>query len=149
MDARILTPLVSALLSGAISAAVSFLVCTRTLRSQERARLHDLINKVNDIAIRYPYLEDDYFCTTWKDMNKKDESAMRYENYCCQVFNLLERLWDFHGGNEQEMHKMFWAPEMIRRHQAWWKRDHHNISGYGYEFRQYIHKYVPHEKPNQ
>ncbi|MGO9567870.1 MAG: hypothetical protein ACLP5H_10045 [Desulfomonilaceae bacterium] len=133
---------VSAIISAIIAAIVSVAVCVFTLRSQRRSRIYDLIDKVIGISIDYPYLEDDNFCKAWKEIDKTTEEAMRYENYCCLVFNLLEHLWSFNNGNESKIAKMFYASEMIRRHKVWWKLDLDNIYGYDPAFRQYVAKFL-------
>ena len=93
-----------------------------------------IIDKVISFSIEYPYLEDDKFVGRGRRRDKTTEKAMRYDNYCCLVFNLLEQLWDFHNGNESKIAKMFYAPEMIRRHKVWWKQDPQNIYGYDGRF---------------
>src|SRR5271157_3384503 len=93
--------IVSAILSAIIAAIVSWAICARTLREHQRSQLHDLVTMVIGIGIEYPYLEDDNFCASWKEMDKTTERAMRYDNYCCLVFNLMERLWQFSEGKEE------------------------------------------------
>ena len=39
-------------------------------------QLHDLVTMVIGIGIEYPYLEDDNFCASWKEMDKSTGRAM-------------------------------------------------------------------------
>jgi len=68
--------------------------------------LRSQIDKMIDISIEYPYLEDDKYCEKWSSKDKSTVITMRYENYCCFVFNLLERGWKHFGGNKLKIEKM-------------------------------------------
>lgn len=136
------TTAISGLIAGTIAALVSWVICRVTLRTQRRKALDDMIDKIVMVGIEYPYLEDDDFCSSWLKTDRTTEMAMRYGNYCCLVFNMLERLWLFQKGNSNRIEQVFYASEVIRRHKGWWKDDHNNLRGYPIEFHRYIYDII-------
>jgi len=135
-------PLFSALLSAAVSAVVALTVVTLTLRANRRQHIENMIAKLVDVSIAYPHLEDDKFCASWNDADKTDKEVMRYDNYCCLVFNLLETLWKHCGGNPKRIEAIFFAREMVLRHKQWWKSQPNNLGGYEIPFHRYIDKII-------
>lgn len=131
------TTMMAAIIAAIISAVVSIVVCAISLRMQRRQQIHDQIDKLTDIGIQYPYLEDDAFCANWNPKDKSDE-AMRYDNYCCFVFNLIERIWKFHWGVERWITDTLYTPELAKRHLRWWKSERNNLGGYPIKMHKYI-----------
>lgn len=134
-------PIVAALVSAGIAAVVAWLISRKTRRDQERSELNALVAQLNAITIQYPILEDDDFCAKWPPKAPPAETDMRYDNYCCLVFNLVERLWRHFKGNAQKINDFFGATEMICRHRKWWldsKNRTPNYGGYPLEFVQYV-----------
>lgn len=134
-------PILAALISSVTAAVVSWAMNRKTRRDQERSELRAFITQLNMIAIQYPYVEDDAFCAKWPSANPPAEADMRYDNYCCLVFNLLERLWKHYKGRDDRIHAVFGATEMIRRHRVWWRSTRNrvdNLGGYDLGFIQYV-----------
>ncbi len=97
------------------------------------------------ISIKYPYLEDDAFCNKWKTKKKYSAEELRYENYCCIVFNIIETLYLHYGGNKNKIEGFLAVKELIRRHHKWWKAPSgklDNIDGYDKGFRQFVNSYL-------
>ena len=131
-------PLFCAILSASISAVVAFVVTRLTIRANRRQHIENLLIKVVDVSISYPRLEDDAFCAEWVKADKTDLEVMRYDNYCCLVFNLLETVWRYCGGNEEKIEDIVFAREMIFRHRWWWKSQPNNLGGYKLQFHEYV-----------
>jgi hypothetical protein len=131
-------PIIAALVAAVISAIVSSLIASRTLRANRRHHIENLISKMIDISIQYPYLEDDHFCSSWGTTDKTTTDAQRYDNYCCLVFNLLETLWKFCHGRENKIESFLYVREIARRHKSWWQSEGANIAGYNMHFQGYI-----------
>jgi len=137
------TLIVSALLSTIISAVISYRIANNKNVKSEEARLNEQILELNKIVIKYPYLEDDDFCKTWPDNRySKEEKYLRYDSYCCIVFNLLEQIYKLYKGNEDKMENFFYVKELIRRHKYWWISTFENIDGYNSNFREYAKNIV-------
>ena len=127
----------SSLVAAAIAAVVSLLVSWRTLRAAERNRLHAQIDRLVELSIEYPVMENDAFCRAWTQEDCSGD-AMRYDSYCCFVFNVLESLWRFHHGSEPSIQDMFDAKEMIERHRRWWLNYAGNRASYPPGFQKYV-----------
>lgn len=70
---------------------------TLKTRGQQRIAIDALVQKIIELSIEYPYLERDCYCFAWKsDGDPEDDKRSRYENYCCLVFNTIERAWQLH-----------------------------------------------------
>ncbi|HWQ89344.1 MAG TPA: hypothetical protein VN374_05175, partial [Desulfitobacteriaceae bacterium] len=100
---------VATILSTIISSMVAFVTAKSSERHEERQNLNDLITKIIEISLEYPYLEDDNYCSAWLGVVESDEKSMRYENYCCVVFNLIERLWKFYKGNQKKINETLYV----------------------------------------
>jgi hypothetical protein len=135
-------PLLAAIISAAVSAVVTGVINWNSLRAQRRQHVENMIAKMIDIAITYPYLEDDAFCARWNDKTKSSEEGQRYENYCCFVFNLLETVWKLHGGKGSDIERTLYVPEIAARHAAWWNSQRLNVAGYDTGFVAYINAYT-------
>ncbi len=132
----------STVIATVIASIVAWQSAERATRAQERSALDDQIVKVIEIGIEYPYVENDDFCAKWPDVDKNSEQGIRYDNYCCLVFNLMERLWRHFEGDREKIENMLYAPEMAHRHRRWWQSDKTNETAYEYGFRQYINTII-------
>lgn len=141
--------LISALISAFISAVVSFVVNKMSRDKSELDHLHGEVMQINLLAMQYPYLEDDAFCSSWgsrKNAPKEDwEKYQRYDNYCCIVFNVIERIFRFYGGRREKIEGFLAVKELIRRHKSWWAKPSgtlENINGYPPELRNFVNSYL-------
>ncbi len=143
--------LAGAIVGAAITAIVTSINNWVSRNKSELDAIHQEILQINKISIDYPYLEDDFFCAGWDYDKVRDKDAtlreqyQRYDNYCCIVFNTIERLWQFCEGNQEKIERQFAVKEMAARHAKWWKRPSgasENIEGYDREFRQFVEKYT-------
>jgi hypothetical protein len=117
---------------------------TLKVRGQQRVFIDSLVQKIIESSMQYPYLERDSYCSAWqKGMHENDEDS-RYENYCCLVFNLIEKAWDqtwpwfFNGLRHKAVKKILHVEELICRHHEWWSCDQENLDGYSKGFRAYM-----------
>jgi hypothetical protein len=136
---------ISAIISAVIATGVSLYVTKKSLKDQETSNLYNEIQQFILIAINYPYLEQDSFCQEY-DPNSQDEKYLRYDNYCCLVFNFLERMWKHFNGDKAKIENFFGMKEMVVRHQKWWQAEiNHcrNIEGYELKFCDFLNQYLP------
>ncbi len=138
--------LLSALISAVVAAVVSIAVTAVSIRNSRVSVLIERVAELNRLAIEFPYFEDDRFCRNLPSSHAKyDEKYLRYENYCCLVFNLLEAIWLHYRGNERAMARVVYPRELILRHKGWWsapceKAD--NALGYATAFAAYVNRVV-------
>ena len=136
-DMNIAGTIIATLVASVIGAATAVFVGHRTVRNQHRQRLIAQVDRIVDLAITYPFLESDAFCKTYHGQSD-DECFMRYDNYCCQVFNLLERLWMYAKGNSTMMREFIYFEELVHRHKVWWQSELENKAGYDVGFREFV-----------
>lgn len=125
------------LFASIISSFVSYVINKYNQIFQERASLDNLITQMISFTIQYPYLEDENFCEHWSK-NLTDESALRYENYCCLVFNILEKTWKHFNKDDNKINDFIYVNEIVSLHKKWWKSDSNNNYGYDNKFKKYI-----------
>ena len=129
---------VATLISCVVSCSLTAWLFKVSGKTQERRTIQDLIVKIIDISIAYPVLENDRFCLQWPQSDRHSEEAMRYDNYCCLVFNLIERLWKHCKGEPRKMQEILHYEELIVRHREWWSGESENRIGYVGPFRQLV-----------
>lgn len=138
----VITTSVATIISTVVSSFVAFIAAKITLKYQERQNLNDLITKIIEMSLTYPYLEDDDYCLQWGCTQNKDENSMRYDNYCCIIFNLIERLWKHCNGNKKKIDELLYVDEMVKRHLRWWRSEYNNLDGYDKRFQKYINSLI-------
>lgn len=129
------------LLSAFVSALVSWAVVNMASKTQEKAFINDQINQLLCIAMEYPHVERKEFIEKYSP-GTDDDDTLRYENYCCASFNLLERIWKFYKGDHASIQEFFGARELVITHKKWWFKDKNNKDGYPKEFKSYIEKVI-------
>ena len=139
--ASVLIPAAAALAGTIIGVISTIFVSSRSERAQEALALHDMLNKMISFGIEYPYLENTEYCSRWSD-NPDDENSMRYDNYCCFVFNLLERSWKHHKGDEQKLFDFIHVPEIVKLHSVWWQSDPENRLAYEHGFQELVDEHI-------
>lgn len=122
----------------AISAFVAWVTARWTIQTDERRTLRESNIRMLEWAIEYPFLESEQFCSQWPNSDRCEDDRMRYENYCCHVFNLLQHCWEFSKGDHAKMKHILYPDELIWAHRAWWRRDDVNQDAYPVAFRQYV-----------
>lgn len=130
---------ISAGISSVLSAIATWAIAARGRKAQERVYIENEIAQMIDLSMRYPFVEDDEFCRQWAGMDEHSDRALQYDNYCCFVFNLIDRIWRHTGGKPSRVLAILAVPELAVRHQVWWKSTQEKKEGYpDGEFRQFI-----------
>lgn len=145
MENTIIT-VIATFFSSLIASFVSVWVINKHITNFNIRRLSDKLETLNKIVIEYPYLEDKNFCYALPDReNDFTEEYLRYENYCCMVFNFLEQAWVHHNEDENKLKEFVGYEEMINLHSKWWlslRESHHNFHGYKGKFRNFVSKVI-------
>ncbi len=142
--------LFSAILPMIVSAIVSYLVAYIVIKNDEKKELHNQLNDIINIAITYPYLEDEIYTKSWTEESLRDsdietrEKSIRYEYYAIKIFNYLERYGKHYGWMITTMEKDFNIEEWVKLHISMWnqsfdKEDYK--TGYCIELRYLIDRY--------
>lgn len=125
------------LIAAVVAAVVALIVCTVTGQGNQLRFLLGMVQKVIEFSMTYPYLEDDEFCDQWPNIEDR-EKRLRYDNYCCHVFNTLEHAWQYSQGDRMKMKWIIYPDELVVRHRKWWKGECDNDSGYDRDFCAFI-----------
>lgn len=140
-----LTPAFIGLAATALSVAISTLVTLRlnrgTRKRHERQWLKDQVTQYVTLALQYPKLDDDQFAREWSPADRSDD-GLRYENFCCFAFNLLERAWLNTKGDINALRDIVFFEEIIIRHKRWWMNDRLNHFGYDVGFKQFVDRLI-------
>lgn len=137
------------LIAAGVSAIVALIVCLMTGQGNQLRFLLGLVQKIIEFSMTYPYLEDDEFCSKWPEIDDRDQK-LRYENYCCHVFNTLEHAWSYAQGDTCRMKWIIYPDELIVRHRKWWEGECDNHSGYDQGFCDFVDDIIrKHSKDNR
>lgn len=130
--------LISTAFSTLIASGVAWLVAHLSDRAEQRRTLNEQILKIIDLGMEYPYLEDDSICDKWPNTGMSRDDQLRYENYCCLVFNVMESIWTYCKGNRAKFRMILHYEELIWRHRCWWESDAENKKGYPVGYRNLV-----------
>lgn len=126
------------LLPSVVSAVTALLVYWIKAKSDDQRELRADIRKMIELAMAYPHVEDAGYMAAWKNGSSQNKDDLIYDSYCCYVFNLLERIWKFCGGNQEKMQNILHVEEIIKGHKKWWYAERENVDGYDKGFIQYV-----------
>jgi hypothetical protein len=138
----IMATVAATIISTVLASIAAWRIAIMNMRHQERVSLDALVIKMIDISVKYPYLESDAFCDNWDSVDKNSDEAMRYDNYCCLVFNLLERAWRHFNRDVSKVDRFIYVNEIIKLHQKWWKLDMNNNYAYSDDFVKFINSRI-------
>lgn len=106
----------------------------QNLRSnfEKKQLIEDRLFKIQQLAFKYPYVEDDLFIKTWNDFvenyrrgqlidDQKDnlEKYLRYEQYCEMIFNLISFAFELYK-EENKVLQIVDFKSWARSHRNWW-----------------------------
>lgn len=142
MDNNTQATIIATIVSTMISSIVAVLITKSGEKASKKNSILDKIIELNNLGLEYPYLESDSFCDDFDSYKtKSDERYMRYDVYCCQVFNLLEEAFTFCNYKEKQLGALLGYEEMITTHKKWWLDiavRSKNIYGYNIRFINFV-----------
>lgn len=134
----------SAAIATGISALTASIVSLLIYRKNAKRALDEQLDKIIQIAIQYPYLEDYNFTQTWDPSKVSEEKYLRYELYCNLVFNYLERVTENYY-RKKKISSFLNAKDWTRLHSKCWKNPtspYENIDSYSKKFRQIFNEWI-------
>jgi hypothetical protein len=132
--------LVGTILGAAIAAIVQWVTLWWTSYSERRAEIDASIAQMLSYSIQYPALESKRLCDAYPNC-ADDLEKVRYESYCCFVFNTLFRVWKFCKHDPEKMSEIVAIDEIFKLHANWWRTDNDNL-GYHPEFRKFVNGHI-------
>ncbi len=142
IPSTVVATIAATLAATVISSFVAWRLAENAIRSKEMSALHDMVGKMLDISIEHPFVEDDSFCSKWPPARPSSERAMRYYDYCCFVFNTLERVWRHFDGDREQVCKFIHAREIFMQHRKWWTTEEENRAGYDHGFQVFVDSFL-------
>jgi len=132
------------LVKGIFTALIGFLLAYITFSKQfdsnEKGRLNDNLNKILDVNLQYPYVEDSTFIAWWNShKNSNSDSALRYQTYCEYVFNFLQNTCEYFNYNKRKIMDFVDMGDFVEQHKEWlnWP-DVRNSNGFPKRFIDFI-----------
>ena len=113
--------------AGRLSAQATTAAATRSERAILSNKLNHDTDRSIELTIQYPYFEDEdytqhqYLKDIVSTIPTEKEKALRYEVFAMLNFNLIEDLYKFYEGDEDDMRHHLEYPEIIKSHSAYWK----------------------------
>ncbi len=103
---------------------------------QSKSALDASVAQLLRLSIDFPFFENTEVCCEYPAQPVDLNERLRYESYCCFVFNTLYQAWK-HFKTEEAVCDYIHVEEILHCHRSWWNYDRNNIA-YGKEFRQFI-----------
>lgn len=132
--------------ASAVFAAISTIMTYRLYRKERLQKLNEKLDRVIEIGIQYPYVENANFISKWLENREgQDEKYLRYDMYCNLLFNFLVAVYDHFDGDKKDIENFVDVKTWVRLHQLNWKNPvdpNENIDGYSQEFRRFINSYI-------
>lgn len=142
MKTEITTAAIATLISALTSACVALLIS----KSNKKKDIDDQLDGILKIAIQYPYLESEYFTSTWKsDFDKNEEKYLRYDVYCTLLFNFLSRIASHYKFDKKKIEDYIAIKDWVRLHEKYWldpTSAYENVDSYDKEFVSLINSYL-------
>ncbi len=138
-DATIISTAVSSLVA---SAFAWWLVEWVTARHERARDIHSRIETLIGMTMQYPVVEFESTCSKWPNADLSEEDRVRYENYCCFVFNLIGAVWNHCKRSPQCARNMLHIDELIWKHRVWWNADPENAKAYECEFNKFVKQVI-------
>jgi hypothetical protein len=145
--AQLWIPIIAAVIASVLTSVVVLYTFKKQINENEKQfaadeefRLNENLNKVLDIELQYPFLEDSTFIAHWeRNRNLNNDSAMRYLTYCAYVFNTLQNACEYYNYDLTKMNKFMDVGDLIVMHRAYWNDPVLNKSELP-EFRTFVNK---------
>jgi len=131
-----------------IPAFIGFLFAYITFSKQydanEKGKLNDNLNKLLDVNLQYPFVEDSSFIAWWdKHKNSNSDSSLRYQSYCEYVFNFLQSTSEYFNYNKNKIADFVDAEDLITQHKGWWMMPEQiNSRSYPDKFKEFVKQYL-------
>ena len=136
-------------LAAAISAFYSAKSSNTTLvlyKKEKKEKLIEELNKILEIGIEYPYLENKAFTSKWIiNKDSDDERYLRYDMYCNLLFNYLNHVFTYFESDKVQIEGFVDVKSWVRPHKYNWLNpvdENENIDGYDEKFRTFINSYI-------
>jgi hypothetical protein len=135
--------LIATIALGLLTIWTYFRISTINSRTTSFSRLDDELNNIVNTWVKYPYLEDDDFITSYHSNQAEKSESLRYDAYCTLNFNFIESLYKHFKANKRKMAAYNEYKEIIVQHQLWWKQNQADeLTAYTGDFRAFVEEVI-------
>jgi hypothetical protein len=124
-----------------LSALASMYFARKSARNRKEEWLREKLGEYIRFTIEYPQLDSEETARSWRK-NLDGVEAERYDNFCCFVFNLIERIFLTFNGDKRKMNDIFYVNEPIIRHRRWWSNNMRNEVSYDGKFVEFVNQVI-------
>lgn len=132
-----------AIAAAVLTSAISYYTFLKQHNTDEKFRLNQNLNKLLDLDLQYPFLENSVFITRWdKNKDSNNDSSLRYQYYCIYVFNFLQDVCEYYDYDKEDMAKFMDISDLIGIHKSWWKLPENQASqAYDPKFKKFVDEF--------
>ncbi|HSZ35327.1 MAG TPA: hypothetical protein VK772_18580 [Puia sp.] len=142
---QVYVAIISALVSATLTSAVVIYTFKKQMteiekqyNADEKFRLNENLNKILDINLQFPFLEDSTYISRWdRIQNPFNDSSLRYQTYCEYVFNFAENVSEYYKYDIVKINSFIDLEDLIGPHKSYWESQDVQKS-YPSEFRDFI-----------
>jgi hypothetical protein len=108
----------------------------RNNKNQLFYKINSDLDRIVDFTIQYPYFDDTNYKTKYLNdltslVSEERERACRYNAFAIMNYNFVEDLFNYYGGDEDEMEDYCDFKELITDHKIYWENlDEQEKEGY-------------------
>ena len=119
---------------------LAYITFHKEFDATEKARLNDNLNKLLDVNLQYPFVDDSVYIARWnKDKDSNSDSSLRYQTYCEYVFNFLQDVCEYYNYDRKRIAKFVDIQDLIVNQKGWWfEPAQRNAEAYPDEFKEFI-----------
>jgi hypothetical protein len=140
----------AAFLSALFSAINIFMTRSFFVKNKKQELTNEL-NKIIEISIEYPYVEDRDFAKNWSkykngELVEQKIEYLRYDMFCNRLYNHLHNVAEYYKYNKDKIENFVDIKSWVRIHKLNWQNptdENENIDGYGQKFKDLINSYLP------
>lgn len=105
----------------------AYITFSKQFDASEQGRLNDNLNKLLDVNLQYPYVEDSTFISWWNNHKASNsDSSLRYQAYCEYVFNFLQNTCEYFNYNKRKILRFVDLKDFVDQHREWWNMTEKN-----------------------
>jgi|SRR5579871_5205041 len=135
--------IIKLLLSSTLGFLFAYITFSKQYNATEKARLNDNLNKILDVNLQYPFVDDSAFIVKW-NLNKysNTDSSLRYQTYCEYVFDFLQNVCEYYKYDKKEIENFIDINDLIFQQKGWWDMpEQKNSQAYPEKFKKFINSY--------
>ena len=132
------------IIPGFVGFVLAYITFSKQFDANEKGRLNDSLNKLLDVNLQYPFVEDNSFIARWnKNRGSNSDSSLRYQAYCEYVFNFLQNTCEYFNYDKRKIADFVDINDLLAQHKDWWLMPEQKDSqSYPEKFKLLVNQYI-------